>query len=144
MQKIDILENNNFGKLIKKIRKSKKITQEDLAEKIEMQTSYISKIERGAVEPRLNTILKLKNALNISGNKIIGEADQNLIDKLRIRFEEIEKMPNDKQKYIIEFLDMSIQNYSIERFVNGEMTFKEMGSKILKETKKEFKKILIK
>jgi transcriptional regulator with XRE-family HTH domain len=135
---------NNFGKSLKIIRKSQKITQEKLAEKTEMQTSYISKIERGDVEPRLGTLLKLRKALDISGSELLGGVDPTLTDKLRIRFEELEKMPEEKQKIIIELMDMSIQNYRIERFANGEITFKEISVKVFAEIGKDIANLFTK
>ncbi len=44
-------------------RKECKITQRELAEKIGMEKSYISRIETGAIQPTFSTFLKIINAL---------------------------------------------------------------------------------
>ena len=47
-----------IGKIIKKLRTEKNLTQEELAEKIDISTNYLSKVERGL--SRLNTESFLK------------------------------------------------------------------------------------
>jgi len=56
--KLDIL-----GDMIKKARKEKHITQEQLGELVGVQKSQISKIENNTKDVRLSTIIKVFNAL---------------------------------------------------------------------------------
>ncbi len=61
----------SFGKHVKAIRVSQKITQEELALKADLDRTYISGIERGLRNVSLINILKLANALNISLTKMV-------------------------------------------------------------------------
>jgi len=54
-----------LGRKIQKIRKSKKLTQEQLAEKIRVSTTYIGYIETGYRRPNLKMIYKIARALNV-------------------------------------------------------------------------------
>ena len=54
-----------LGKNIAIARKKAGITQEQLAERIDVQTLSISRIERGSVAPSLSTISKIAKILNI-------------------------------------------------------------------------------
>jgi predicted transcriptional regulator len=56
--KLDIL-----GDMIKKARKEKHLTQEQLGELIGVQKAQISKIENNTKDVRLSTIMKVFNAL---------------------------------------------------------------------------------
>jgi DNA-binding XRE family transcriptional regulator len=56
--KLDIL-----GEMIKKARKERHLTQEQLGELVGVQKAQISKIENNAKDVRLSTILKVFNAL---------------------------------------------------------------------------------
>jgi transcriptional regulator with XRE-family HTH domain len=56
----------SFGKHVKAIRLSKKISQEELALKADLDRTYISGIERGLRNVSLINIVKLANALNVS------------------------------------------------------------------------------
>lgn len=54
-----------LGKKIKQIRKSKNLTQEELAEMIEIEVPSLSNIETGKFAPSIETLQKLSNALNV-------------------------------------------------------------------------------
>lgn len=54
-----------FGKRVKEIRKSKGITQEQLAELVSIEPPNISKIECGMHFPQPEKIEKIANALNV-------------------------------------------------------------------------------
>ena len=55
-----MINKSNIGKVIQKLRKRKNITQEELAEKIELSTNYLSKVERG-----LSVLLRTKNITDV-------------------------------------------------------------------------------
>ena len=54
-----------FGKNLRKIRNDKGITQEELAFKIELEISQISRIERGLLNSSISTAYEIANALEI-------------------------------------------------------------------------------
>lgn len=56
----------NLGKNIQKYRKLNNITQEKLAEIIDVEINSISSIERGKYFPSPDNLVKLSNALNVS------------------------------------------------------------------------------
>ncbi|MCJ8321453.1 MAG: helix-turn-helix domain-containing protein [Colwellia sp.] len=55
----------SFGKNVRKIRKSKGISQEKLAELSETDRSYMGRIERGEKNITLTKIYQICDALNI-------------------------------------------------------------------------------
>ena len=52
-----------IGRHIKEIRSAKGLTQADLAEKIDVSTPHISRIESGAKRPSLETLIKTATVL---------------------------------------------------------------------------------
>ena len=54
-----------LGLKIKEYRKQKKITQEQLAEKLDLDVGYISKLEVGRNFPTIGTLEKIANALDV-------------------------------------------------------------------------------
>jgi len=55
-----------IGARIKDIRTKKGFTQEQLAEKIEINSKYLSSIERGLENPTLNTLIRMSESLDVS------------------------------------------------------------------------------
>ncbi len=59
----DLVE--NYGQLIKKTRESKGMTQEELAAKLMIKTTLLSKIEREEITPDIKLARKIEKVLNI-------------------------------------------------------------------------------
>ena len=55
-----------FGKAIRRRRRELDLSQEELAERAELHRTYISNIERGELNPSLETMEKLVKALDIT------------------------------------------------------------------------------
>lgn len=54
-----------FGKRLRQIRKSKKLTQDDLARITNLSSSFISTLERGVNAPSFSALEAIANALDI-------------------------------------------------------------------------------
>jgi len=61
----------NFGRNLRKIRLSKKLSQGEVAKTLGVHRSYISGLERGARNPSLVTVQKVAKALGVSADKLI-------------------------------------------------------------------------
>ena len=55
-----------FGRHVRKIREAKTLTQEAVAEKADLDATYISGIERGVRNPSIWSIVRVARALGIS------------------------------------------------------------------------------
>jgi transcriptional regulator with XRE-family HTH domain len=64
-----------IGARIKDIRNRKGFTQEELAEKININPKYLSSIERGKENPTLNTLIKLSESLDVNLNDIFHQIE---------------------------------------------------------------------
>ena len=54
-----------FGKNLRRIRQEGKLSQEALADKAEFPRSQIARIERGELNPTINTIKRIADVLEI-------------------------------------------------------------------------------
>lgn len=61
-----MIDNNDFGRKLQQIRKSKGLTQSRLAELAGVHEKHISKLELGTYRPSFATLVKVLNALDIS------------------------------------------------------------------------------
>ena len=61
-----MIDKSSIGKIIQKLRKDKNITQEELAEKVDITPNYLSKVERGLSSPNAETFLKMAEALSFT------------------------------------------------------------------------------
>ena len=91
-----------MGDRIKEARKNQKVTQEQLAERLDVSVEFIGQIERGLKLPSMQVFVKLIEALNVSadyllrdsvstgqlfGENALGRKIENLKPKQRIALE---------------------------------------------------------
>lgn len=62
-----------IGARIKAAREKAVMTQEDLAAVLEMSPTHISVIERGVKCPKLETLVNIANALNVSSDMLLQD-----------------------------------------------------------------------
>jgi len=55
-----------FGKKVREVRKSKKISMENLALEADIEYSQIARIERGVTNPTITTVNAIAKALEVS------------------------------------------------------------------------------
>lgn len=72
--------NAEIGLRIKQARKSARLTQEQLAEKIEVSTQYVSDLERGVVGTSIPTLIKICDTLAVSADFLLrGKEPETII-----------------------------------------------------------------
>ncbi len=65
-----------LGRKIRQLRKSQKLTQEQLGEKAGISYKFIGEVERGAVNPSLDSLIGIAKALHVSVRELFpGEKD---------------------------------------------------------------------
>ena len=62
-----------LGEAIRAKRKAVEFSQEKLAEKANLSTVFISRIERGVESPSVDNLVKIANALGITVREIVAE-----------------------------------------------------------------------
>lgn len=67
---------NSFGAAVRHLREAQGWSQELLAEKADLNRSYLGEVERGKVIPSLATAAKLAAALEISLSRLLSHCEQ--------------------------------------------------------------------
>ena len=81
-----------FGKHLKKLRQTAKITQSELAEKLNIHPQTVSKWERGLSEPDISQLGDLAVALGVTIEKLLGREESEKSYVGSFRAEEFGKM----------------------------------------------------
>ena len=63
-----------FHQILKRLRKDKKITQEELAKELEIAPSTVSMYERGEREPNIESIIAIANYFEVTVDFLVGNA----------------------------------------------------------------------
>lgn len=107
-------DNLNLGNKIKKIRYKYNISQEDLAEILEVNRNYISRIETNKSLPTVDILVKLALAFNISIDNWLEINVDNCIKTRKDKINKInkycEELDNKDLDYIIRLFDIMSNN----------------------------------
>lgn len=69
---------------MRRFRKERKWTQEDLADRAQLTTTYVGQVERGDKVPSLTVLLKLARALGVSPADLFRDFDGAILRDLRL------------------------------------------------------------
>ena len=90
------------GARIRSARERAKLTQEDLAAVLDMSPTHISVIERGVKTPKLETLVNIANALQVSTDMLLQDvatyANDGIASELTIA---VSKLPRKEQERIL-------------------------------------------
>lgn len=91
-----------IGSRIKEAREQAHLTQEELAEIVDISPTHMSVIERGVKTPKLDTFVKIVNALHLSADALLQDVvepvNKSIMAELTSR---IGRLPEKDQKRIL-------------------------------------------
>lgn len=94
-----------IGRRIKAAREKKGMTQEQLAEWVELSPMHVSVIERGVKLPKLETLINIANVLDVSADFLLQDVVKNQTKLYSSEASElIRKLPRDDQRRVLEAL----------------------------------------
>lgn len=97
------MNQKEFGRNIKNIRKELKMTQADLAEQANISVIHVSHIETGTVNMSMETLLAICRALNVTPNDVLlGDYLSASVEKLV--FHEPSNQLNYDDKLLLQYI----------------------------------------
>ena len=94
-----------IGRRIKAAREKKGMTQEQLAEWVELSPMHVSVIERGVKLQKLETLINIANVLDVSADVLLQDVVKNQTKLYSSEASElIRKLPRDDQRRVLEAL----------------------------------------
>lgn len=75
-----MFNNNSFGNRLKELRKSKKLTQVQVSEMIDVQQGTYSRWENGTLEPSLEAVVKLAKLFDTTTDYLLGKTIYSTLD----------------------------------------------------------------
>ena len=95
------LDYNIIGERLKKARIDKNMTQEKLAEQIDVSVAFLSRVERGTSHINLKRLTQICEILGVSEGSILNGVSSNSDNYLASEFNNIlNSVSSDKQKLI--------------------------------------------
>ena len=77
------MQNNKVGSIIRSVRLNRKMTQKQLAEKMNISDKAISKWECGSGNPDISLILELSNVLGIDVQELLAGYEKRQVNSFQ-------------------------------------------------------------
>ena len=104
------MDYRSIGENIRKYRKTKKMTQETLAERAGLSVNYIGSIERGEKLPSLETFIVILNQLGVTGDCILQDVVQaNYELKMSLLNEKLSVLSPDQRATVEDVVDVLVR-----------------------------------
>lgn len=100
-----------IGGRIQEIRKQRGLTQEQMAERVNISPHYLSALERGVYNIKLDLLVDILNILNCSADEVFQDVvDSSSKIKASQLSEKLKGLPLQEQRKILEVVDIMIAN----------------------------------
>ena len=97
-----------IGERIKRVRKSRGMTQDVLAEQLSVSIGYVSQVERGITKISLDLLGAISVILNCDIAYLISESAVNSAEYMESEIvSEIRKLDDKKRKYILKIIKLT-------------------------------------
>ena len=103
------MDSQKVGRRIQEVRKSRGITQSELAQRVDLSTKYISNIECGFKTPTLETFIAIANALQSDANSLLSDAlDVATSRESGLVSQKLLGLPAEEQRRLLRMLEVMI------------------------------------
>lgn len=91
-----------IGGRIKTARENRKLTQEELSAMVDLSPTHISVIERGVKPPKLETFIRIANALGVSSDSLLVDVVENSVEGIACELSEcISELPQKEKEKVL-------------------------------------------
>ena len=104
-----------FGKRLSEVRKDKKLSQDDLAKKLDLQGAVIGRYERDEVKPSIEVAARIAQVLGISLDYLVGNTDLLLDADVIKKIQEIQRLPEKDRDHLFYLMENILQNVKAKK-----------------------------
>jgi len=110
----------SFSRRLSSIRKSKGLTQQQMADTIGIHVSQIKRYESGDTQPSLEVLRKIALALSIGADLLLfDEGERGPTDEFRMQFEAVGHFNKEEKRIVKALLDSLILKHTANRLETG-------------------------
>ena len=104
-----------IGRRIKTARENKRLTQEQLAELVDLSPMHVSVIERGVKLPKLETLINIANVLDVSADVLLQDVVNNQTKLCASEASElIKQLPREDQRRVLAALRSFVESTKLD------------------------------
>ena len=99
-----------FGKRLGEVRRSKALSQDDLAKLVSVQGDVIERYERDEVKPSIEMAASIARALEVGLDNLVGNTDLLLVSTVIKRINDIQRLDEVERKHVFALLNAFLRD----------------------------------
>jgi transcriptional regulator with XRE-family HTH domain len=109
-----------FPARLVQLRKQQGLSQQRLAELVDLHVNQVRRYEAGTAQPTLDTLVSLARALHVSLDGLVFEENERgPSDEFRLQFEAVSQLPEEERRIVKSLLDGMIVKNQTKRLVGS-------------------------
>lgn len=121
------LFNMTFNEKIKALRKSANMNQQELADKIHIHVTHLSKMENGHLLPSIDIVQRLMKVFAVSADSLLNDSENSVIDIQNHEFNEqlmlINQLDEDEKNALIKIINSMLTKKRMKDLLDGKVNF---------------------
>jgi transcriptional regulator with XRE-family HTH domain len=127
LQQTIALYNMKFNEKIKVLRKSANMNQQELADKIHIHVTHLSKMENGHLLPSIDIVQRLMKIFAVSADSLLNDSESGLVDiqnnELNQQILLINQLDEDEKNALIKIINSMLTKKRMKDLLDGKVNF---------------------
>lgn len=121
------LMNMKFQEKIKALRKAADMSQQDLADKLHIHVTHLSKMENGHLSPSIDIVQRLMKVFTVTADQLLNEDEKTVVDIKNSELNEqvalISQLDEDERNALIKIINSMLTKKRMKDLLDGKMNF---------------------
>jgi transcriptional regulator with XRE-family HTH domain len=118
-----VLAGMKFNEKIKALRKAADMSQQELADKIHIHVTHLSKMENGHLVPSIDIVQRLMKVFAVSADQLLNEDEKSVVDIQNHEFNEqiamINQLDEDEKNALIKIINSMLTKKRMKDLLDG-------------------------
>ena len=118
-----ILFDMKFNDKIKALRKAAAMSQQDLADKLFIHVTHLSKMENGHLTPSIDIVQRLMKVFTVSADQLLNEDEKTVVDiqnhELNEQIALISQLEEDERNALIKIINSMLTKKRMKDLLDG-------------------------
>jgi transcriptional regulator with XRE-family HTH domain len=117
--------NMKFNEKIKTLRKGSNMSQQELAEKLHIHVTHLSKMENGHLSPSIDIVQRLMKVFAVSADQLLNDDENSVVDIQNHEFNEqlalINQLDEDEKNALIKIINSMLTKKRMKDLLDGKI-----------------------
>ncbi len=121
------LYNMKFNEKIKTLRKSANLNQQELASKLHIHVTHLSKIENGHLLPSIDIVQRLMKVFAVSADNLLNDEENSVVELQNHELNEqlmlINQLDEDEKNALVKIINSMLTKKRMKDLLDGKVNF---------------------